>query len=101
MRRTIIAAAAAVIFSTSLALAQNAGTGSAAPSGDAAVSPAAGNPINDGSASPNRHDLGAGIASGAMNNGTTGDTIGTGHGTSSAPATGPASTPPAAGGRKQ
>ena len=101
MRRTIIAAAAAVIFSTSLALAQNAGTGSAAPSGDTAVSPAAGNPVNDGSASPNRQNLGAGVASGAMNNGTTGDTIGTGHGTSSAPATGPASTSPVAGGRKQ
>jgi hypothetical protein len=74
---------------------------SAAPSGDAAVSPAAGNPVNDGSASANRHDLGAGIASGAVNNGTTGDTIGTGHGTSSAPATGPASASPAAGDRKQ
>ena len=101
MRRSIIAAAAAVIFSTSLALAQNAGTGSAAPSGDAAVSPAAGNPVNDGSASPDRQNLGAGVASGAMNNGTTGDTIGTGHGTSSAPATGPASTSRVAGGRKQ
>jgi hypothetical protein len=101
MRRTIIAAAAAVIFSTSLVLAQNAGTGSATPSGNAAVSPAAGNPGKDGPASPNRPDLGAGIASGAVNNGTTGDTIGTGHGTSSAPATAPASTSPVAGDRKQ
>jgi hypothetical protein len=36
-----------------------------------------------------------------MNNGTSGDTIGTGHGTSAAPATGPGTTGPVTGTQKQ
>jgi hypothetical protein len=101
MRRAIIGAISAVVFSTSLALAQNAGKDLAKPAGDAAVAPTTGNPVNEGSATPDRQNLGAGIASGAVNNGTTGDTIGTGHGTSSAPATREGSTGPATAGRKQ
>jgi hypothetical protein len=78
---------AAVVLSTSLALAQNASTGSTTSTGDAAVSPA--NPSQNGRAAttPNRPLRGSGINSGALNNGTTGDTIGTGSGTA------PGSTP--------
>jgi hypothetical protein len=83
-----------------LALAQNISTGSTTSSGDSAVSPAAGNPINDGSNGTNRPSFGAGINSGAMNNGTTGDTIGTGSGTLSVPATGQATTTTSPGSRK-
>jgi hypothetical protein len=92
MRFASITAVSAVIFTTSLALAQNAGTGSTTPSGDSAVSPATVNPTGGGSNGTNRSSLGAGVNSGAMNNGTTGDTIGTGPGTSSGPSTGQAST---------
>jgi hypothetical protein len=92
MRFTSIAAVSAVIFTSSLALAQNAGTGSTTPSGDSAVSPATANPAGGGSNGTNRSSLGAGVNSGAMNNGTTGDTIGTGPGTSSGPATGQGTT---------
>jgi hypothetical protein len=84
MRFASIIAVSAVIFTSSLALAQNAGTGSTTPSGDSAVSPATVNPAGGGS-NGNRSSLGAGVNSGAMNNGTTGDTIGTGSGTSSVP----------------
>jgi hypothetical protein len=90
MKFASIAAASAVIFTSSLALAQSAGTGST--TGDAAVSPATVNPA--GSTGANRSSLGAGVNSGAMNNGTTGDTIGTGPGTSSAPSTGQTATKP-------
>jgi hypothetical protein len=55
-------------------------TGPAAPSGDAAVSPS-GN-ASAGSVTANeRPSAGMGVNSGVLNNGTTGDTIGTGHGT--------------------
>jgi hypothetical protein len=103
MRFAIIAAAGAgaIIFSASCALAQHAGTGATITAGDAAVSPATPNPANGASGSTNRPDLGAGIASGAVNNGTTGDTIGTGHGTSSTPAPSPGAASPAPGGRKE
>ena len=90
MRFASIIALSAVIFTSSLALAQNAGTGSATPSGDSAVSPATVNPA--GPTGSNRSSLGAGVNSGAMNNGTTGDTIGTGPGTSSGPSPGQATT---------
>jgi hypothetical protein len=93
MRFVSIIALSAVIFTSSMALAQNAGTGSATPSGDSAVSPATVNPAG-GSNGTNRSSLGAGVNSGAMNNGTTGDTIGTGPGTSSGPSTGQAPTNP-------
>jgi hypothetical protein len=97
MRFASIAAVSAVVFSSSLALAQNAGTGSTASPGDSAVSPATVNPA--GSTGLNRpiddrSGPGAGVNSGAMNNGTTGDTIGTGPGTSGGPATGQAATNP-------
>jgi hypothetical protein len=94
MRFASIIAASAVIFTSSLALAQNAGTGSTTPSGDSAVSPATVNPAGGGSNGANRSSLGAGVNSGAMNNGTTGDTIGTGSGTSSVPSPGQATTNP-------
>jgi hypothetical protein len=99
MKLAMIATVAAVILWTSFALAQNAGTGSATPTGDAAVSPAAGNHVTSGSAT--HPDLGAGIASGAVNNGTTGDTIGTGHGTSNAPAASPGAVSSVTGARKE
>jgi hypothetical protein len=101
MKIAVIAAASAMILTSSFALAQNTGTNPPAPSGDAAVSPAAANPVNSGSAGAGRQDLGAGIASGAVNNGTTGDTIGTGHGTSVAPATGLGTTSSATSGKKE
>jgi hypothetical protein len=92
MRFASIITVSAVIFTSSLALAQNASTGSATPSGDSAVSPATVNPAGGGSNGTNRSSPGAGVNSGAMNNGTTGDTIGTGPGTSSAPSPGQATT---------
>jgi hypothetical protein len=93
MRFASFIAVSAVIFTSSLALAQNAGTGSTTPSGDSAVSPATVNPTGS-STGTNRSSLGAGVNSGALNNGTTGDTIGTGSGTSSGPSTGQATTNP-------
>jgi hypothetical protein len=93
MKFASIAALSAVIFTSSLALAQNAGTGSTKPSGDSAVSPATANPAGDSNGA-NRPSPGAGVNSGAMNNGTTGDTIGTGTGTSSVPSNGQATTNP-------
>ena len=87
MKNALITAVAALVLTSSLALAQNANTGSTTPSGDAAVSPATPNPAA-GSSRTDRPSPGAGINSGAMNNGTTGDTIGTGSGTTSGPATG-------------
>jgi hypothetical protein len=94
MRFASVAALSALIFTSSLALAQNAATGSATPSGDSAVSPATVNPAGAGSNGADRSSLGAGVNSGAMNNGTTGDTIGTGSGTSSGPSTGQATINP-------
>ena len=93
MKFAIIAATTAVLvanslFASSMALAQNASTGSTTTTGDAAVSPATSNPANARSSSDNRPNAGAGVASGVLDNGTTGDTIGTGHGTPAAPATG-------------
>jgi hypothetical protein len=86
MRLAAIAAAMIVLFTGSLALAQNAGPGPNTSSGDAQVSPAT--PPAGGAAAPAAaHSApGGGIASGALNNGTTGDTIGTGSATSGAPA---------------
>jgi hypothetical protein len=85
MKFVIIAATA--LFASSAALAQNASTGSTRTTGDAAVSPATSNPVNASSSGDNRPSPGAGIASGVLNNGTTGDTIGTGRGTPPAPTT--------------
>src|SRR5450631_2324292 len=87
MKKASIAALSALALTSSLALAQNANTGSSNPSGDSAVSPATVNPAG-GSSRTDRPSPGAGINSGAMNNGTTGDTIGTGHGTTSGPVPG-------------
>jgi hypothetical protein len=77
--------AAALVLASSLAHAQTANTGSS--TGDAAVSPATANPAG-GSSRTDRPTPGTGINSGVLNNGTTGDTIGTGPGTTSGPATG-------------
>ena len=85
MKFAIIAATA--LFASSAALAQNASTGSTMTTGDAAVSPTLSQPANTSSSS-DRSSPGAGVASGVLNNGTTGDTIGTGHGTPPAPTTG-------------
>jgi hypothetical protein len=87
MKKAWIATLSALLLTSSLVHAQNANTGSSTPPGDAAVSPATANPAG-GSSRTDRPSPGAGINSGAMNNGTTGDTIGTGPGTTSAPATG-------------
>jgi hypothetical protein len=87
MRIAWIAAVSALALTGSLASAQNAKTSSTKPPGDAAVSPAMANPAG-GSSRNDRPSPGAGINSGALNNGTTGDTIGTGSGTSGGPATG-------------
>jgi hypothetical protein len=79
-------AAAAVILSGPVILAQNASTGSTTTTGDSAVSPASPNRTQDPASSITRSSPGEGVNSGAMNNGTTGDTIGTGRGTSTEPA---------------
>ena len=99
MKNALIAAVAALVLTNSLALAQNTNTGSSTPSGDSAVSPATVNPAG-GSSRTDRPSPGAGINSGAMNNGTTADTIGTGSGTTSGPATGLGATS-TAGARKE
>jgi hypothetical protein len=87
-------------LTSSLASAQNANTGSTTPPGDSAVSPATGNPTVSGPSRTERPSPGAGINSGAINNGTTGDTIGTGSATSGGPATGMGGTS-TAGARKE
>jgi hypothetical protein len=99
MKNAWIAAVSTLVLASSLAHAQNTNTGSTTPRGDAAVSPATAEPAG-GSSRPDRPSPGAGINSGAMNNGTTGDTIGTGRGTTSGPATG-AGTTGTAGTRKE
>jgi hypothetical protein len=99
MKKALIAAVSALVLTGSLALAQNANTGSTTPSGDAAVSPATANPAG-GSSRSDRPSPGAGINSGAMNNGTTGDTIGTGSGTAGGPAADPGAAAGKAGVRK-
>jgi hypothetical protein len=99
MKNALIAAVSALVLTSSLALAQSANTGSTTPSGDSAVSPATANPAN-GSSRTERPSPGAGINSGAMNNGTTGDTIGTGSGTSGGPTAGLGTTS-TAGARKE
>ena len=89
MKFTVIAATA-LIFSNSLVLAQSASTGSTTTIGDSAISPASPSQTNGAATGANRPSSpGTGINSGAMNNGTTGDTIGTGPGTASGPAPSP------------
>jgi hypothetical protein len=100
MKIALIATVSALVLSGSLAFAQNANTGSTTPSGDAAVSPAAANPAS-GSSRTDRASPGAGVNSGVLNNGTTGDTIGTGSGTTGAPAAGPGTAAGTAGVRKE
>jgi hypothetical protein len=79
-------AAATLILSGSVVLAQNASTGSTTTTGDSAVSPASPKRTQDPANGITGSAPGEGINSGAMNNGTTGDTIGTGRGTSNEPA---------------
>jgi hypothetical protein len=86
LRKLTMFTVAALMLSPASGLAQVAGnsaaTGPAAPSGDAAVSPASGNAQAGGARVSDRPGAGAGVNSGVLDNGTTGDTIGTGHGTS-------------------
>jgi hypothetical protein len=90
MKFAIIAASLLIMFSTTV-LAQNASTtGSTTTTGDAAVSPATPNSSNALPIGASRSTPGAGVNSGVLDNGTTGDTIGTGPGTSNQPATNPA-----------
>jgi hypothetical protein len=96
---TLMAATAMFLVNSSLALAQNSSTGVTTTSGDSAVSPATGNPVGTPSGSDIRPSPGAGVNSGALNNGTTGDTIGTGPGSSNRPADGQGTT--TGGGRKE
>jgi hypothetical protein len=101
MKIIMIAVVSALSLTSSIAIAQNASTGATTTSGDSAVSPAAVNPIDMNSSGANRPSQGAGVNSGVLNNGTTGDTIGTGPGTSGRPSTGQGTTSePAPGGRK-
>jgi hypothetical protein len=100
LKITLITAAAMLLLSASIALAQNANTGATTSSGDSAVSPATGNPVGTTSSSDVRPSPGAGVNSGALNNGTTGDTIGTGPGTTNRTLDGLGPTNPPAGGRK-
>lgn len=79
--------ASTFVFGGPLASAQNASTGAVTKSSEAAA-PTKTDP-NPGSTSDNHPSLGAGIASGTANNGSTGDTIGTGHGTTPGPAADP------------
>jgi hypothetical protein len=79
-------AVAAMLFSASIALAQNASTGATTTTGDAAVSPANPSPNGSPATGSNHPSVGGGVNSGALNNGTTGDTIGTGSGTVAGPA---------------
>jgi hypothetical protein len=97
----MIALATAIIFSGSLAIAQNANPASTTTSGDSAVAPATGNPASLSSPRPARPSPGSGINSGALNNGTTGDTIGTGSGTSGGQGSAAATASPAASGHKE
>ena len=88
MKLTVIVATT-LIFSGSFVLAQNASTGSTTTTGDLAISPATPSQNNSSANGASRLSPGTGINSGAMNNGTTGDTIGTGPGTESGPAANP------------
>jgi hypothetical protein len=97
----MIAVASAVILTGSLAIAQNANPASTTTSGDSAVAPATGNPASLSSPRPARPSPGSGINSGALNNGTTGDTIGTGSGTSGGQGSAAATASPAASGHKE
>jgi hypothetical protein len=82
-------------------LAQNASTGATTSSEDSAASPATSNPVGAASGGDLRPSQGAGVNSGVLNNGTTGDTIGTGPGTLIRPSDVPGTTSPPAGGRKE
>jgi hypothetical protein len=97
----MIAVASAVIFSSSLALAQNANPASTTTSGDSAAAPVTDNPASLSSPRPARPSPGSGINSGALNNGTSGDTIGTGSGTSGGQGSAAATASPAPGGHKE
>jgi hypothetical protein len=96
-----MAATTMLLLSGSIALAQNASTGAATTSGDSAVSPATGKPVGAASGGDVRPTPGAGVNSGVLNNGTTGDTIGTGPGTTNRPSDIPGTTSPPAGTSKE
>ena len=71
------------VLNAPLSMAQSNGVGTT--SGDSAISPATGNSTKGVSGSNDRHTTGAGVNSGVLDNGTTGDTIGVGSGTTSSP----------------
>jgi hypothetical protein len=81
MKFTVISSVG-LIFSATVALAQNASTGSTVTTGDSAVSSATANPVGDPARSEAAPTPGNGVNSGTSSTGTTGDTIGTGRGTS-------------------
>jgi hypothetical protein len=85
MKIVTILIASGIAVSGSLAVAQTANTGSSTPRGDAAVSPAGSSTGSDQN-SANRPVPGSGVNSGVLNNGTTGDTIGTGPGSAASTA---------------
>jgi len=84
LQKFAVLTVATLLLSPASGFAQGAGhvaaTGPAAPSGDGAVSPSGNAPTNSVRANE-RPSAGMGLNSGVLNNGTTGDTIGTGHGT--------------------
>jgi hypothetical protein len=84
--KEIVIACAALVLSASVVLAQNASTGATTTTGDASISPDSPNLSKDKASGASRAGLGNGVNSGVINNGTTGDTIGTGRGTSPEPA---------------
>jgi hypothetical protein len=90
---TLITATVALLLGGSIALAQNASTGATTTSGDSAVSPAASKPVSAASGGDDRPTPGVGVNSGVLNNGTTGDTIGTGPGTTNRPSDGLGTSP--------
>ena len=89
MKIVAILIASGLAVGGSFAVAQTANTGSTAPRGDTAVSPA-GKAAGSDQSNASRPSPGSAVASGVLNNGTTGDTIGTGSG-SAASRTSPAS----------
>lgn len=92
MKIAMAIAVSAVVWTNAPVLAQNASTGTTVTTGDSAVSPAAGDPAAANLPATKRENPAAGVNSGVLNNGTTGDTIGAGSGTSSAPSAGTAAT---------
>jgi hypothetical protein len=91
MKIVAILIASGIALSGSLAVAQTVSAGSTTSRGDTAVSPA-GRATGGDQNQASRPSPGSGVNSGVLNNGTTGDTIGTGSGSPASTAS-PASSP--------